>query len=126
MTGGSMKRLFLACGCLAAVACIRSDCDNVVLREAQSPDNRLVASVSERNCGATTPFVQVVSLRAEGSPFNGDDLDSVIFTMRGRAKVEVQWTADKELVIKRPEVKSDIFRETKNWKGVTVSYERSL
>jgi hypothetical protein len=108
---------------MAAVACVRPNCENSILTETNSPDQQLVAAVFERGCGATTPFVQAVSLRKWGSPFDGDAQDSVVFTMKGRAQVRVAWLADKRLVITRPEARSDIFKELTVWEDVTVAYE---
>src|SRR5262249_32331310 len=40
-----------------------TECSNEILQEATSTDDQYVATAFERNCGATAPFVRIVSLR---------------------------------------------------------------
>ncbi|MEK6280524.1 MAG: hypothetical protein AABN95_09255 [Acidobacteriota bacterium] len=51
---------------LAASGCaflLRSSCENTVRSEIKSPDGKYVVTLFERNCGATTDFSTIVSLR---------------------------------------------------------------
>lgn len=117
-----MRVLLVLCFCLSSVGCLSSDCENTVLAEVNSPDGKKVASLFEHGCGATTPFVQVVTIREYGTRFEGNDTEDFIFTMQGQQKIEVQWEGDNRLVIKRPPNAGDIFKELKSWNGVEISY----
>ena len=112
----------LFCFCLVTAGCSQPACDNVVLAEVTSPDGKKVASLFERNCGATTDYAQVVTIRDRGSRFDGNDTQDFIFTMQGQQKIEVQWESDSRLVIERPPSAKDIFKELKSWKGVEILY----
>jgi hypothetical protein len=104
-------------------SCVGPLCGNDVVAESRSPDGRHVATHFERSCGATTPFVQVVTVHESGMPFPGEDTDEFLFTMRGRPAITLAWTGPDELVIRRPPVAADIFRTATRWNGVSVRYE---
>lgn len=74
-------------------------CDVELLSEKTSPDGQYVATVFERNCGATTPFVRVVSLRHTGSEFMPEKNDDWVFTIHGRSSIDLSWIESTELRI---------------------------
>lgn len=80
-----------------------SDCSDLccvdLLSESNSPDGKYVATVFERNCGATTPFVRVVGLRHAGSGFAPDEDDDWVFTIHGQSDIYVSWIENAELKI---------------------------
>lgn len=47
-----------------AVYFLRFECENVVLQEAISSNGQYIATAFERNCGATTGFERIFSVRA--------------------------------------------------------------
>ena len=67
-------------------------CSHRVLSEVSSPDARYVATVSERNCGAVTPYIRVVSIRRRGNPFDGEDDRTWIFVMKDQPTIQVRWS----------------------------------
>jgi len=101
-------------------------CDNKVIKDLQSPDGEYSATVFERDCGATTSYVSVVSLRKGASDFDGDATDDFVFTMRGPVEIDIQWVSPGSLVVQRPENKDDIFIEQSNWEDVSISYVADL
>lgn len=108
--------------CLIVVGCSGPECGNVILKESISPNGKKVALLFERNCGATTPFVQVVIIRDNGSDFDGNNTEDFIFTMKGQQLIEIQWENAKRLAIIRPLDKNNIFKEQKSWEGIEISY----
>lgn len=106
--------------CMALAACVGSPCDNSVLSESVSPDKRYIATVFSHDCGATAPFARAVIIRAVGSKFEGNNVDDYVFTIRGDHAVNVLWSGPNQLIIERPEVANDIFKELKTWKDVRI------
>jgi len=78
---------------------LRSKCGNEVLQEIDSQDHRYTASVFERNCGATTPFVRIVSLRATGKRFDTEAKDNWVLALRGQDALQLRWVNERHLVI---------------------------
>jgi hypothetical protein len=106
--------------CAMLSACVGSPCDNSVLSEAVSPDKKYIATVFAHDCGATAPFAKAVVIRTAGSEFHGNDVDEYVFTMRGDHAVSVHWDGPNQLVIERPAIASDIFKELASWNDVRV------
>lgn len=103
-------------------SCIGPLCSTDVIAESRSPDSKYVATHFERACGATTPFVQVVTVHESGTPFPGDEVGEFLFTMRGRPSITLEWTGPRELVVRRPDIAADIFAKASRWKDVAIRY----
>ena len=108
---------------IVLTGCIASPCGNVVLQEVVAPEGQHIATLFERNCGATTPFARAVVIRNSNKRFDGDDVDSYVFTMSGRHDIELHWQDARHLVIVRPFIPKDIFKTLGMWSGTQVSYE---
>ena len=67
------------------------DCDNQILTEVSSPDGRYIASVFDRNCGATTPYYRIVALRPAGTKLRGDRHEDWVFAIKERSEVQLTW-----------------------------------
>jgi hypothetical protein len=76
------------------------NCANTVLSEAVSPDSRYTAAVFERNCGATSPFLRVVSIRTKGARFDGSIKKSWIFEAKDQPTVSVSWAGPQNLIVR--------------------------
>lgn len=89
--------------CLAIALSISSCgidlCDNSLRNEVVSADGAVVASLFERNCGATTPYIQVVSLRFLDEKLEPEKFEDWVFTIRGRPIVKVTWEGPDKLSI---------------------------
>lgn len=101
---------------LVANACI---CGHELIRESTSPGGEYVASVLERNCGATTDYVTVVVLRNATEPLNPSN---VVFSLSGVAEIGLRWDAPSHLVIERPLRKDRIMAELPSSRGVVITY----
>lgn len=105
------------------VGCINSECGNELLAEATSPTNAYIATSFLRNCGATTPFVHVVSIRTSQAAFDADDQEAYVFTMQGEHSISVQWEGPTKLIVARPTVPQDVFIQKARWNDVEISAE---
>jgi len=103
-------------------SCDENLCGNEIIDEVVSPDRKYVASVFERSCGATTPFVRVVSLRTSDTTFDPEDHDNWVFTIRGQPEVSVSWLARDKLRISYSGI-GDLPNQRKKWKDVLVYYD---
>jgi hypothetical protein len=74
-------------------------CSSSVLSEAVSPDGQYVATVFERNCGATSPYVRIVSIRPKGTRIRFDNDSSLVFATEGQLNVGVKWSGPRELTV---------------------------
>ena len=97
-----------------------STCGNDVLAEAPSPDGAYVATVFERNCGATTPYYRVVSLRPRTIKFDPEEKSGWVLEVRNRPEVKVAWTAARRLSIINSSV-GETTMEFGRWKDVEIN-----
>lgn len=102
-----------------------TECGNEINAQKHSPNNELMATLFERDCGATTDFSQIISITYTSKKFDADDSESYVFSMQGRPKIEILWASDKELLIIRPEIKEDIFTNATQWNDVKIIYRSS-
>jgi hypothetical protein len=84
---------------VALAACGSNLCSNEVIAEIPSPDGAYVATVFERNCGATTPFIRVVMLRSASSTLDADRHADWVSTTEGQPTVDVRWLNENELQV---------------------------
>lgn len=66
-------------------------CGEEIIRELPSPDRRYSAASLERNCGATTPYVEHVNVRRANRKFsrelfNGTITEGEVFTFEQRTR----------------------------------------
>lgn len=104
------------------VACGGSLCSNDVLSESTSPDGEYVASVFERNCGATTPHVQVISLRLSNTKLNPERHEDWVFTIHGQSRIDLHWESARKLKISYSGT-GDNPTQRVSWQDVIISYK---
>jgi hypothetical protein len=82
----------------------------------------------ERNCGATTRYVEHINLRPANRKFssdfvNGTITDGEIFTLerRNNGSIRVYWSGDHELHIEYPVSERTFGRQT-SWNDVHIAY----
>jgi len=120
----------MLCFAAAILAGCLIDCGDTINLEKTSPAQKYVATVFERDCGATTDYSTIVVLRRFGSSF--DPESGRIFIMKGRVPVTLTWADSSSLLITRPEcgpeddrnVKDKVFKRERKWNGVSISYAR--
>lgn len=103
-------------------------CEDTVNTEVESPDGQHIVTIFERDCGATTDFSTIVSLRPRGSSFDGDT--GRIFVAKGRPRIRATWVGPGNLRIECAECwptqdqrTSDIvFRQDSSWRSIKIVY----
>ena len=102
-------------------------CGEDVIQQQPSPDGRYVAVLMERNCGATTRYVEHINLRRANHEFWRDFIGGTIstgevFTMENRngGQVRFEW-AGKDLNIEYPS-NERAFLNSASWKDVHINY----
>lgn len=95
------------------------DCADAVKARARSPDGQYVATVFERDCGATTDFSTHVELRNTDELLTSSKHVSIL-TIAGRVTVDVKWRTDRTLLVLFP--KANIFAKLDSWQDVDIIY----
>ena len=75
------------------------NCSSFVLTEVSSPDGRYIATAFERNCGATSPFERIVSIRPQGTRLRPEDDDSWVFATQDSPNVGISWSGPRQLTV---------------------------
>jgi len=102
---------------------LRSGCDNTIKSEKRSPDGKYVATLFERNCGATTDFSTIVQLHESSEKLKGDDLG--ILVVKGQHEIDLTWDGNSSLRLQCNDCRSDdIFKQERKWKDVEISLGR--
>ena len=102
-------------------SCDGSLCANELIAEIPSVDRRYIASIFQRNCGATTPYVRVVSLRPTHTKFAPDNDKDWVFTIHGQSDISASWTPGGELVVSYTGT-GDSPTKRASWHGVAISF----
>lgn len=117
-----MRTLLIFLLVILLTSCDAGLCGNELIDEIASPDGKYVASIFERDCGATTPYIRVVSLRLSDTKFAPEDDDNWVFTIHDRSDVKVSWVAVGQLKISYSAT-SDQPTQREKWRDVLVSYD---
>jgi hypothetical protein len=113
--------LLVGLGAVALGLFLASDCEDTIKTEVKSPDGKYVATLYERDCGATTDFSTIVNLRDSSASFNGDDLGIVI--VKGQHKLDLIWDGNTKLRLQCHNCRSDdIFKQERTWKDIEISF----
>lgn len=107
---------------LVAAGCGRHLCGNRVLAEISSPDGVYVAALFERNCGATTPYIRVVSLREANHDFDPERDADWVFTIHEQSDVVMSWDDRRKLRIRSAKGGGQPTQRPQ-WKDVTISFD---
>ena len=106
-------------------------CGEDVIQEVRSPDGRYVAVSMERNCGATTGYVEHVNLRAANKKFSSDffngtitDGEMLVFEQSaGNNSPRFAWSSKK--ILKIDNACDERTWKSYVWHDVTVDYSDS-
>jgi hypothetical protein len=93
---------------------------NDILQQAPSPDGKYVAIFFERSCGATTPFVRMVSLRLFDEAFSNDKAANPVFSIVSEPNVNLIWSGPRRLSLVSSQCDENSLRH-KTWRDVEVS-----
>ncbi|PTQ66541.1 hypothetical protein C8R26_1487 [Nitrosomonas oligotropha] len=97
-------------------------CGDEIKDEVISPNGKYVATIFERNCGATTPYISIVSLRLSDIKFDPEDHNNWVFKIYGESDIEATWAAMNKLKISFTGTGSPPNKNEK-WRNVVISYD---
>jgi Family of unknown function (DUF5412) len=95
-------------------------CGNQLIEDVKSPNGKYTASVFERNCGATTPYIEIVSLNSSAAKFDPENYDNWVFTVQGRSKVKAIWISDDKLKVSYTYTGEALTQQEK-WNGINIT-----
>ncbi len=106
--------------CLTFAHWIGSDtCGTEVVQEVVSPQGHLVAAQYERNCGATTDYVNGVALRRRDQSFRYED-SAIVYIAKGRRTFDLKWAAEDHLIINE---RGSMFKDEDRWHNVRITHK---
>jgi len=118
-----LRRIFWVTLSLSMLNCSFSLCDNTNIYSVHSPNNRFVATVFQRGCGATTPTLSIVSIRTLSSEQDLDKVEDWIFSIKADSGVEAMWLSDDKLNISYVWQGDAPSRKKNIWKQVSILYQ---
>jgi len=122
---GVIVCLGIGLACAAAVWMVASwsmfgPCSDTILSEAASPDGSWVATLFERDCGATTYYSTQLSLRPATKRFKPDKQPSAI-VVQTEGCIQYWWEGQSNLVVRLPD-DARVFRQEQWQDGITIRY----
>jgi hypothetical protein len=94
-------------------------CGTEVVQEVVSPQRQFVAAQYERNCGATTDYVNGVALRRRGQSFRYED-SAIVYYVSGHGKFDLKWAAEDHLIINQ---RGSMFKDVDRWHNVRITHQ---
>lgn len=96
-------------------------CSDDILVEVKSPDGNFIAYLFERNCGATTPYMRIVSIRSAHRKFDAEVTGDWVFKITGQPKVTISWLDSKHLSISN-DGSGEAAMRIESWNEIKVTY----
>lgn len=113
-----MKKIFITI--LFILPGCNDICEDQIIFDEYSPNKEYIATAFERNCGATTSFATIISMRHFGKTFNPNDYENWIFKMHGRVPIDVKWKGEVDLSISF--FAGELLIQKTKWKDVNIRY----
>jgi hypothetical protein len=128
-----LTRLLWLVICVAITACSQNakvqifnstDCADELVRTGKSSDQKFVATLIRRDCGATTAPSNIVFLK-NSTDISGKDgsWGEAVYVSRGDASILLTWSGA-ALRIEAPSSGSDVFLSKNQWGVVPIVYGR--
>ena len=118
---GAAAASLIAVAYMAIASFLGDWCGDEVLAVAHSPDGTHVATVIERNCGATTPYVRAVFLHEYGE-FDLDDKDDAVYVIESQGKIPIRWDDETHLAIGIAGAGGPAFKKSETWRNIAITY----
>ena len=108
----------------SALSALDDLCGETIKTEVKSPSGRYVATIFERDCGATTDFATIVSLRKAEEVFDakGAKGQQPVLIVSGQPAVTLSWSSDTDLVVTLPP--TEAFTKRESWRDVRIVYQQ--
>lgn len=98
----------------------RPTCSDTVLSDDISPDGHWIATLFERDCGATTYYSTQLNLRPATKRFKPDKQPSAI-VIRTEGCIQYWWEGQSNLVVQLPD-DARVYRQEQWQDGITIRY----
>jgi len=95
------------------------DCRDTILLENVSPDKKWILTAFIRDCGATTDYSTIISIREQGKWFDSKR-DPILFVVSGKEQLNIKWENERRVVIEHQ--LGRIFRQETKWNNLQVTY----
>lgn len=107
---------------LAAFFCsLLGCCSNTVIYQRFSPDRMLVATLFDRDCGATTDFSTMISVTRNTQSFA--DESALFLVAKGQKNISLKWVGPRTLYVECAGcTASTVFKQIKSQDGIEVKY----
>jgi hypothetical protein len=103
------------------ISSITPTCDSKVLWENVAPGRNSVMTSSQLDCGATTDYTIVLSVRKEGAVLDLKKEGDVVLTMDRADHVQAKWFNDSEIDVVLPAT-GRVFKQKFQWGDVKIIY----
>lgn len=99
-----------------------SPCSDEIRAESTSPDHEQIATWFVRDCGATTDFSTIVSIRG-GKDQRSEGNENSVFVVEGRPSLRFVWEDSKRLTIECTGCQQpDIFTKSNTLGSLQINY----
>ncbi len=95
------------------------DCGVETLQEVTLPEGKYIATLFERNCGATTPYYRIVILRPAATKLDAEKNEDWVFSVKDRPNIQLRWETAHRLAILSDQ-SDESATPVKLWKDVEV------
>lgn len=120
----SVRRIVFCLALSASGGCQASLlCGDTVLQEIPSPAGGVVATVVERDCGATTDYATLVDLRRSDRPLDLGN-STLALVLDGRSTIAVEWKTEEHFVVQY--TVAEVIRQEPRVEGVRVEVVRRV
>jgi len=120
-SGFHLAKALVILGLISGYGC--GLCNEEIRKQVHSPDGNTTAVYYIRDCGATTNFANLVSLRTSSQKFEGGDADGIVMDAQGRQEIEIHWEGNNTLVVQCPSCKAaQVLSKKTKWKQVAIVY----
>jgi len=97
-------------------------CSYGIQREIRSPSGKMVAVVYQVDCGATTDFATILSIKSSRERFSLYKNNNVALGVAGQETLSLSWQSDTELTVAMP-TRVEIRTQKDVINGVTIHYQ---
>ncbi|MDH0864095.1 hypothetical protein [Mitsuaria sp. GD03876] len=97
-------------------------CKSSAILAAKSADEKYVATIADRDCGATTARAKIVYLRAADASVPTNEYGEPVYIYAGQANIAMEWESG-TLVIKSTSKGDNVFLAKRSWRDVDIRYK---
>jgi hypothetical protein len=104
-----------------SVSACTDQCENKQLAAVEAPDFKAIAVLFERNCGATTPFLRIVTITEREKPPDFDNSGRWVMISEGQSRFDLSWNGNLELKVSIIDV-AKITMKKETFENIRISF----